>query len=416
LSEMRRILLSAYACEPFRGSEPGVGWNWVRQASRFGQIWVITRSNNRKNIDKALSREPFSNVQFVYVDLPKWARVWKRGDRGIHLYYYLWQIRAYFIARRLHRTIGFDLVHHVTFVNFWMPSFVSLLSARFVWGPVGGGESAPLAFWRSLGWRGVAYETVRWLARTLGTLDPFVRLTASRAARAFATTQETATMLGRLGCRNVALLSEAALPNEEIERFAKVPDAPERPFRVLSLGRLLHWKGFHLGIQAFARFVKVFPDSEYWILGAGPDEKRLERLVGDLKLTGKVFLAGRVPREEAVAQLTKCHILLHPSLHDSGGWVCLEAMAAGRPVICLGLGGPGVQVSEETGVKVSGTTPGRVVADISAAMVRLAEDPALRRSMGAAGRRRVAEHFNWELKGRSALGSLAFSEDVGVQP
>lgn len=407
MSEMPRILISAYACEPFRGSEPGVGWNWVRQASRFGQIWVITRSNNRKTIDTALARESFPNVHFVYVDFPKWARLWKRGERGLHAYYYLWQIHAYFTARRLHRNIGFDLVHHVTFVNFWMPSFLSLLPARFVWGPVGGGESAPLAFWRSLGWRGVAYESARWLARTLGTLDPFVRLTAIRADRAFATTQDTAARLTRLGCRNVALLSEAALPDEEIERFANLPDAPERPFRVLSLGRLLHWKGFHLGIEAFARFAKRVPDSEYWIVGAGPERKRLERLVDDLNLRGKVFLTGRVPREEALAQLTQCHILLHPSLHDSGGWVCLEAMAAGRPVICLDLGGPGVQVSEEAGIKVPAITPTRVVADISAALVRLAENPALRQSMGAAGRRRVAQHFNWELKGLSALGSLA---------
>src|SRR2546430_4418443 len=42
----------------------------------------------------------------------------------------------------------------------------------------------------------------------------------------------------------------------------------------------------------------------------------------------------------------------HPSLHDSGGWVCLEAMAAGRPVICLDLGGPGYQVTEESGIKI----------------------------------------------------------------
>ena len=50
-------------------------------------------------------------------------------------------------------------------------------------------------------------------------------------------------------------------------------------------------------------------------------------------------------------------MLIHPSLHDSGGWVCLEAMAAGRPVICLDLGGPGLQVTEKTGIKVKASTP-----------------------------------------------------------
>ena len=153
-----KVLLSAYACEPGKGSEPGVGWNWVRQIARFAEVWVITRANNRPVIEQALEREPLPNVHWVYFDLPRWARFWKKGQHGVHLYYYLWQIGIYFLAKRLHREVGFDLVHHVTFVNYWMPSFLSLLPPPFVWGPVGGGESAPKAFYRTFSWRGRLYE------------------------------------------------------------------------------------------------------------------------------------------------------------------------------------------------------------------------------------------------------------------
>ena len=45
------VLLSAYACEPGRGSEPGVGWNQVCQISRFHTVWALTRSNNREIIE-----------------------------------------------------------------------------------------------------------------------------------------------------------------------------------------------------------------------------------------------------------------------------------------------------------------------------------------------------------------------------
>ncbi|KAB2833154.1 MAG: glycosyltransferase family 1 protein, partial [Candidatus Dadabacteria bacterium] len=96
-----KVLLSAYACESGKGSEPGVGWNWVNQIARFHDVWVITRANNRESIERE-NGGALSGVHWIYFDYPGWARFWKRGQRGVHLYYYLWQIAVYFLARRLH--------------------------------------------------------------------------------------------------------------------------------------------------------------------------------------------------------------------------------------------------------------------------------------------------------------------------
>src|SRR5206468_1925717 len=104
-----RVLVSAYACEPDRGSEPGVGWNLVCQIARFNEVWVVTRANNREPVEAALAQHPLPNVHFVYFDLPAWARCWKRRGYGVRLYYYLWQFCVWLVVRKLHRTIGFDL-------------------------------------------------------------------------------------------------------------------------------------------------------------------------------------------------------------------------------------------------------------------------------------------------------------------
>ena len=96
-----KVLVSAYACEPGKGSEPEVGWQWVNQIARFHETWVITRANNREAIEKALTKSPINNLHFVYVDLPEWARFWKKGRSGVHLYYYLWQFIAYRKARNI---------------------------------------------------------------------------------------------------------------------------------------------------------------------------------------------------------------------------------------------------------------------------------------------------------------------------
>ncbi len=396
---MLRLLLSAYACEPEKGSEPGVGWNWVRQAARFHEVWVITRENNRQPIEKARGTQGLLNVHFVYFDLPSWARFWKTGQRRIHLYYYLWQIGAYFLGKKLHQKIGFDAIHHVTFVNCWMPSFLALLPAPFVWGPVGGGESAPRGFWRSFSFKGRVHEILRDVVRGWGRLDPFVRLTARRAELALATTRETEQMLQTLGCRRIAVLSQVGLPADEIQRLGTLAQPENAVFRVLSLGRLLHWKGFALGLKAFAEFHRMNPASEYWLIGDGPERKRLEELARQLGVAQSVVFRGSMERPQAIEKLAECDVLLHPSLHDSGAWVCLEAMAVGRPVICLDLAGPALQVTSETGIKIPAISPKQVIHDLAAALTRLSADAALRARMGSEGRRRARQCFTWESKG-----------------
>jgi glycosyltransferase involved in cell wall biosynthesis len=122
----------------------------------------------------------------------------------------------------------------------------------------------------------------------------------------------------------------------------------------------------------------------------------LRNLARELDLEGKITFLGGIPREKTLAKLADSDVLVHPSLHDSGGWVCIEAMACGRPVICLDLGGPSLQVTAETGCKVAAKDPDQAVRDMSAAMLRLALEPALRLAMGAAGRRRVKEYFALE--------------------
>jgi len=395
-----KVLVSAYACEPGKGSEPGIGWNWVRQIARFAdEVWVITRANNRPVIEAALAKEPLPNIHWVYFDLPKWARFWKKGQRGVHLYYYLWQVGIYFLARRLHREVRFDLVHHVTFGNYWMPSFLALLPVPFIWGPVGGGESAPKSFYSTFSLRGSIYEWIRDLARCFGEHAPFTKMTARKSAVALATTPETAERLTRLSARRVYVLSHVALPEEEIAQLSGVPLHQGNPFRLLSLGNLLHWKGFHLGLMAFARLVQEFPQSEYWLVGDGPERRNLERLAQKLGIADKVRFWGALPRAEALKKLAECDVLVHPSLHDSGGWVCVEAMAAGRPVICLDLGGPALQVTEETGFKIPPRTPEQVVAEMAEAMLKLATEETLRQQMGEAARKRVREEFSWERRG-----------------
>jgi len=272
------------------------------------------------------------------------------------------------------------------------------LELPFIWGPVGGGESAPKAFKHSFSWRGRASEVARDIARQIGEADPLVRLTARKATISIGSTEETASRLRMLGCREVIVHPCCGLSEDDVQTLKNVPDHLTEPFRLVSIGRLEHWKGFHLGLTAFAEFQKTCRKSEYWLFGDGPERGRLQRLVKRLGIADNVRFWGNLPRPDVLAALAQCDVLVHPSLHDSGGWCILEAMAAARPVLCLDLGGPRILVTEQSGVMVPADNPCSVLKNLSDAMRRLALDPKLRLSMGDAARTRALQDFSWRNK------------------
>ncbi len=393
-----KVLISAYACRPGEGSEPGVGWNVVRELVEYHDLWVLTRADNRQSIESELARHPLPGLNFIYCEPLGLIQKFNSDGRLVHLHYYSWQIAAYLVARNLHPDLKFDIIHHVTYVRYSTPSFLSLLPVPFIWGTVGGGESAPIAFWSDFSWRGKVYELLRSLAHRIGELDPFTRQTARRSMLVRATTDQTAERLRQMGAKQIEIFSESGLSETEIADLAQFPLRDRDQFRLISMARLLHWKGLHLGLRAFAR--ANIPNSEYWIVGDGRERQRLQALAQSLEIGDRVKFWGRLPRHETLAKLAESDVLLHPSLHDSGGWVCLEAMAAGRPPICLNMGGPATQVTDATGLKISANTPDEAVAGLAAAMTQLAGDPELLKNMSQSGRKRVAELYSWKIKGR----------------
>ncbi len=390
-----RVLLSAFSCRPDRGSEPGLGWHLARALARHNDVWVLTTSLFRDEIEAAMARDPVPHLTFVYHGLPRArARIWNGGKARVSVGYYLWQIGAGRRARRLHRRVGFDLVHHVTFAKYWAPA-AWLPGVPFLWGPVGGGESAPRSFYRAFGSSAHRFERFRDAARWVEERDPLVRRTARDADLVLATTVATAARLRRLTDAPVEVQVAVALSAEDVRDLAGRPPPATLARRFLCLGQLLHLKGFTLAVRAFAR-ADLPEDAELWLVGDGPRRKWLERLAGELAIAHRVHFTGAVPRRQALDFLAGADALVHPALHDSGSWACVEALATGRPVVCLDLGGPAEIVTPGCGLVVPAPDPERAVEGMARAIRRLAREPGLGRRLGEEGRRRVAEGFTFE--------------------
>lgn len=349
-----KILLSAYACEPNRGSEPGVGWNWMLALLRRGhQVWVLTRRNNRERIEEACRDQALpigSRLHFVYFDLPRWASFWKRGARGVQFYYALWQRAVLPVAMAQHRLHKFDVVHHLTFGVWRQPSYLHELGTQFIFGPVGGGEEAPWALVRTLPSWDIARELLRCALNRIAIWNPALRKCLRRAGFVYSKTPETAVWIERAGGRCEAG-SEIGIDTQRI--LVPQPDPASGPLRCIYAGRLVGLKGVHLAIDAIGQAVDRGADVCLTIVGEGPMGKRLRRRAVELGIAGRVRFIDWLSQDNLFDRYREHDLLIFASLHDSSGNVVLEAAAHGLPTLCLQLGGPGVMVDKRTGFPVS---------------------------------------------------------------
>lgn len=389
-----KLLLSAYSCGPWPNSEPGCAWRAVNHALAQGhEVWTVSEKHCEAPTMAYLAKHPMPKYHPMFFQVSPLAAKFRPKRFLANVYYHLWQHKLVSYARELHEKVGFDLVHHVTFGRYWSPSGLRELDLPFIWGPVGAVETMPPAFWADLPWRVRLFELLRDTIRRVAQLDPALRATARAATIGIGITRESCAMLSDLGVKRVEQLPQAALPDNELDAFDRFPPPPDGPFRAICIGRHLHWKGFHLAIRAFALFARAHPEAELWILNDGPYQSELVATAEREGVAAQVHFTGHLPFPEVLVKLTESHVLMHPALHEAFGVVCMEAMAAGRPVVCLEIGGPASQVTAETGFIAPATTPAEAVAAMAGFLTKIAENRELLLEMSAKSRARVHEKF-----------------------
>lgn len=393
-----KILMSCFACDPNQGSEPGIGWHWAEQASRFHDVWVITHRSHKNAVEEHRARYPNARLNVEYVDFPPWMQAWGHQGVAFKLRYVAWQFMAHKAASRLNEVERFDLAQHVTYGSYRFPTFLSWMTIPFIWGPIGGGERAPIAFYRTYGIRGLLHELVRDANNVLSRIDPIFLLASKRAKSIIAVTPETAAMFPRFVGSKVIV--QPAIGMDVCDYSDKsAPPPVDDTIRLVYAGQLLHRKGVHLLIESMSKVNARTKNIELSIIGSGPMDSNLRLLIEKLQLKDTVRILGRLDRKELLEVYRDHDIFVFPSLQDSGGFVILEAMVAKLPVICLDLGGPAQMVTNETGVRIPAKRPTQVVAELADAIIRIAQDRDLRTSLGEAGRKRVQDSYRWDVQG-----------------
>lgn len=200
----------------------------------------------------------------------------------------------------------------------------------------------------------------------------------------------------------------------EVGDFKPVPVKHRQPLRIVSIGRLIEFKGFQHLIGACGRLKRQGVPVEVRIIGDGPMRPDLEARIEQENVTDTVTLLGVRTQEEVKRELSDCDVFALASIFDTVGasdilpTVITEAMASHLPVIStLVTGIPEMVVHGETGLLVEPTDEEA----LAAAIAELAGDPAKRERMGRAGRARAEELFTFPATA-GVLGGM-FTERFG---
>lgn len=396
MSRRLKVLISAYACEPDKGSEPEVGWQWVLQMARFHDVTVVTRTNNQASIERRVQelqgRQPLP--EFVYHDDTRFLLRLKQRLATHKMYYILWQRSARELVADLHAERGFDLMHHVTFAGFRYPTAIWGHGVPSIWGPIGGIESVP---WLLLPWMHPASlfgEIKRNLHNLLQSAPLQVLPRRAKASTiVLASTPETQIAFRSHGFR-VPVMPTIGLKVQSLPPPIKPPH--EGPLRLLFVGNIITLKGVDLALYALKA---SGTNATFTLIGDGKYLAQARSLTKRLGLEQQVTFVGRLPREKVLQQYAGFDVFLFPSLHDTGGYAVIEAMFNELPVICLKCGGPAVAVQGGGGIEVPLGGKTSVIAGLAEAIKKYDQHREVVREHGQKARATILEHYDWDKKG-----------------
>lgn len=393
----QKIFVSAYACEPGLGSEIGVGWHWVLEMSREFELWVLTRESNRGSIEPWVAAHPeFSGIHFLYFDLPKWARFWKKGLRGVRTYYNIWQKLTDRIVKRTMRENDIKVFHHLTYGNAMWP--VSSYGSRqtFIWGPIGGLETIPEDYSRHYGKKAALIERVRRIAVRRIVASRAFKKRCRRADLIICKTELTQNLLpSNMRDKSVLMTDVAAdIKTKSIKATA------HNCVNFLAVGRLDAWRGFDIAILAFAEASKKNSNTHLTILGKGIDRERLQEIARETGVNNKVSFIGQVSPQKYEQFMADADVVLNPSLKEGAVTVSFDAMALGKPLIAIDTTGYTRNFSLEHSIIIPREERTLTISAFADAMLRLANNADLRSTMGEKAYS-AARKCSWDYYGRA---------------
>jgi glycosyltransferase involved in cell wall biosynthesis len=400
-----KILVVGYACDPYRGSEPGVGWTAVCQIARKHEVFVLTDDHNRGGWERGRAEgiiPPNVHVRFLRKERPFLENRFLAHIQS-WMFYSSFNRRVLTAAQSWHKAERFDLCHQVTIAAWRMPSPLWQLPVPFVWGPIGGAGYIPREFRGMLSPSARFFEWARDIQSSIASRSRAFRDCIRETAVVFAANEETENFLKpfRDG-KPLIRLPIASLPKEKVERFRRaswleqpVPASNSAsPLQLFAGGNMEGRKGVSLALKALTIVAARGIDFHYTIAGGGPEIESLKKLATHLGIESQIEFHPGYQGDDYVKALQCTDVYFLPSFRESTPVTLLEAYLASCYPVVADTSAQGEIVRLAGGHAVPVETMDKLIEGLADAILWCAAHRDELSSLAEDSAKRVAEHFS----------------------
>lgn len=391
------VLISAYACEPFRGSEPGQGWNWVLHLSKYINVFVITRSNNQSVIESyKMPKE--NNIHFFYFDIEPLAKWKKKIPFGQYLYYTFW---LFFSKKKIKKIISeynIQIFHHLTFNSFQLNQFIGAETVKEIRGPIGGAMYAKTSLFYKIGVKYYIFETFRNIITWFGLKYQNMG-TSLRKFDLVLFANNTSKVLLRKVNKNTSILFDSGVNNELIKSPEKKKFS-NGELKLLFVGNLLPRKGVMLLLDVMSELKNY--NINLSIIGDGPLINKVRSVIEKKKLNN-INLYGHIPYVEIQKIYESHEVFIFPSYRDTGGNVLLEAMSKKLPIICIDHQGAADIVPDKGAIKLKLNNYTELKQSFLNAILSFMNNPNKRHEMGESLNQHLIDNYLWDTRAKKLI-------------
>lgn len=394
-----KILINCYACSPYKGSEPGMGWNFVSSMARLHELHIITESKFKDDIDRYFSENPDEKdlYKFYFIKRERHKKLRKIWPPSYYWYYKKWQKKAYKLVLQLNEKEKFDIIHQLNMVGYREPGYLwKIQDVPFVWGPIGGFNITPWNMLSSMGFYGMVFYGGRntlnlWQMHTMQRVKEAMR----RANAIISATQDCHDTIKRLYGRESIIIPEVGLV--ELTENNIVTRNNNEPLRICWSGQHTPGKSLNLLIEAVAKIANM--NVELHIIGKGRETLKWQNKAKQLGVKNIIW-HGWVERSTAIDIMNSSHVFVITSMCDLTSTVILEALSLGLPVIAMDHCGFSNVINEYCGIKIPVTSKSQIIDKLAQAICKLEKDEELRLRLSYEALNR-AKDFSWKEKAKT---------------
>ena len=357
---MKRILVSAYAVSPIRGSECALGWEISKRLGEYFDVTVLMCEKTPSNVPFYFEIKEYiekngniKNVFYVPVKMPEASKKYtKLHDLGFWPAYYwgynCWQKAAFIKAKELHAKNPFDGVYQLNMIGFREPGYLWKLNIPYIWGPTNGFHSIPFSFIRGFKGKEFIIQLLKHIANEINIAFARRAKKAARKADIVWCVDETALKKMMQWRAKAELMQETGLNTTPIKLISNRHYDGIRCLNLVWSGMITTGKALNILIEAMINLRHL--NIHLTIIGDGP-------LLNSVKkkseiISNKITWTGWLSKEEAINLVGKSDLLIHTSLKEGTPHSILEAIGNGVPVVCHETCGMGEVVNDKNGFKI----------------------------------------------------------------